>query len=159
MTNRASAGKWLALLLTSLILGFAPLFHAVCIGATAAHGSSHTMADGTVMSITSHSPNDLSMSHQAPTLYEPTLQTLTLQTPTLQAPLTKAFGSSLSSLSQNLLLLVPALVILLGFWFARHRASGPYRKCQQTLFRGLHPPAVLHRPTMVDLMSLGISRT
>jgi hypothetical protein len=154
MTTRASAGKWLALLLTSLILGFAPLFHAVCIGATAAHGSSHTMADGTVMSITSHSPNDLSMSHQAPTL-----QTLTLQTPTLQAPRTKAFGSSLSSLSQNLLLLVPALVILLGFWFAKRRASGHDRKCQQTLFRGLHPPAVLHRPTMVDLISLGISRT
>lgn len=158
MKMRVSARTWLALLLTLIVLGFAPLFHAMCIGQANTKVHTHVMADGTIMS----TMNNMAHANHVMPQASHSAVAFSVATQASEATPLESWSFSVGALhpGQNLLLLVPAIIVLLlGFWFAKPRGSTALHRCQRIRFRGLRPPQILHRPAMVDLISLGISRT
>lgn len=158
MKMRVSARTWIALLLTLIVFGFAPLFHAMCIGQVNTKVHTHLMADGTIMSTMN---NMAHANHVMPQASHSGVPFSVVAQASAASPL-ESWSLSVGALhpGQIMLLLVPAIIVLLlCFWLAKPRGSTALHRCQRILFRGLRPPQILHRPTMVDLISLGISRT
>jgi hypothetical protein len=149
----------------ALLIGFAPLFHAICIAPIAASASGevmvHTMADGTVMgsdsSVTVEWPVDAaSTPHTAAATIDPywfSERSAALVGPTSGVPL--------STPEVGMILIIVGLAVLTMILFARWRE----------LARSLgHPPPLASlaraRPVVsawpgaaINLDALGISRT
>jgi hypothetical protein len=147
MSMRRIQGKVLALVLAALIIGFTPLVHAMCVGQTPMTTSAHMMADGSAMAMPS-----IHQQHQQ--LHQD------------QAEVSGTGIISNSGVQDGMILLglialslAPACLAKIRVWFSRST-----RREKQKHSAGNGPPnwrlpAILHRPTMVDLVSLGISRT
>jgi hypothetical protein len=153
MSMRRIQGKVLALVLAALIIGFTPLVHAMCVGQTPMTTSAHMMADGSAMAMPSmHQQHEKHQQHQQ-----------------LHQDQTEVSGTGIISnagvqdgmilLGLIALSLAPACLAKIRVWFSRST-----RREKQKHSAGNGPPnwrlpVILHRPTMVDLVSLGISRT
>jgi hypothetical protein len=55
--------------------------------------------------------------------------------------------------------LAPACLVLLGLRLARRVTRDSLQVAARRMVASWRPPPIFHRPTMVDLLSLGISRT
>jgi len=153
MSMRRIQGKVLALVLAALIIGFTPLVHAMCVGQTPMTTSAHMMADGSAMAMPSmHQQHEKHQQHQQ--LHQD------------QAEVSGTGIISSTGVQDGMILLglialslAPACLAKIRVWFSRST-----RREKQKYSAGNGPPnwrlpAILHRPTMVDLVSLGISRT
>jgi hypothetical protein len=136
------------MVVTSLMVGFAPIFHALCIQPMNHSISSHVMADGSVMQIipsvdfnNSGAPDQLSLIEKLP-----------------QIPGGMPLDSG-EPLSLVALFIVPACLLLLGIFLA-------LKKSHNLVFRKIFPPKINLKPARigyfpnrVDSLALGISRT
>jgi hypothetical protein len=150
--------------IAALLIGFAPLFHAICIAPIAASASGevgvHTMADGTVMSSASLTTDERSSDaagspHAAAATIDPvgfSDVSATVVGPTIGAHSIGDIG---------MILIVVGLAVLTMIVFAR------WRKLARSFG---HPPPIVSlvrarpgvaawRGAAVDLDALGISRT
>jgi hypothetical protein len=151
--------------IAALLIGFAPLFHAICIAPIAAiasgEGMVHTMADGTVMSSASFVTDEQSTDAAgAPHAAEATIDPDGLSD--LSATLVGPTSAVLPSIGDvGMILVVVGLAVLTMIVLARWRELA-------RSFR--HPPLIAAlaraRPIVaawpraaVDLDALGISRT
>jgi hypothetical protein len=150
--------------IAALLIGFAPLFHAICIAPIAASASGevmvHTMADGTVMGSGSvmidHVPADATGSPQA--------LPATGYRDGLSEPSTAAVPSSalLPSVGEiGMILIVAGLAVLTVIVFARWRElARSFGRPPPTVSLTQSRHVVPEWPRMrVDLDALGISRT
>jgi hypothetical protein len=153
-----------AWVITTLLIGFAPLFHAICIAPLVedapGSGTVHVMADGTVMGSGSvmidHVPADATGSPQA--------LPATGYRDGLSEPSTAAVPSSalLPSVGEiGMILIVAGLAVLTVIVFARWRGLArslgrPPPRVSLTQSRHVVPAWPRMR---VDLDALGISRT
>jgi hypothetical protein len=149
-----SLNKWLVVALAALLVGFAPVYHALCVQPdTTTSSSTHVMADGSVMEM-----------HKA--------SEIVANTPMLAKSLNGASLQAYSPLAQSdlpfkgnepltviVVFLLPACLLLVGLFLAI-RKSTELRRLELTL-RNLvvRPPIRSFRPHSVDLLALGISRT
>lgn len=149
MASKYKSGKVIALVLTALIIGFAPLIHALCVGQPVSALSTHVMADGSSMTM----PNLGSKAEEPATTEVVTgIQTYLMSNNTLGA-----IGDS-SLIGLIALTLAPACFVLVGLLLSRRLRVWSV-KILQVIQSRWQPPPIFHRPTMVDLTSLGISRT
>jgi len=150
MSMRRIQGKVLALVLAALIIGFTPLVHAMCVGQTPMTTSAHMMADGSAMAMPSiHQQHQQHQQHQLH-------QTLVSGAGIIS---NSGVQDGMILLGLIALSLAPACLAKIRVWFSRST-----RREKQKHSAGNGPPnwrlpVILHRPTMVDLVSLGISRT
>lgn len=146
--------RWAAILLVASMVGFAPLFHALCIAPmTDSHGSamSHVMADGmtfeippTVVEGTAHAAADISLEIAQ----------------IAQVPIGWAKSiSDPASPSQRAITIFPLLAYLLFLVLAIIRRPKVYLVDDQSPKLFTPQTCYLRRSAAVDLISLGISRT
>lgn len=154
MVQPSSVKRWAALLLVATLVGFAPVFHALCIAPMSdAHGSSmsHTMADGTTF--TAPSIDQMEESHSVE------LATQAASRAEIITSAQELFLGDSKGQGGNLITIWPLIAyLLLGILLLvmRPRLLTVARQARQII----RPPAfALHVPASVNLVSLGISRT
>lgn len=154
MVQPSSVKRWAALLLVATVVGFAPVFHALCIAPMSdAHGSSmsHTMADGTTFTAPSIDRMDESHSVELATQAASSAQIVTSAQ--------KVFLGDSKGQGGNLITIGPLIAyLLLGILLLvmRRRLITVARQARQII----RPPAfALRVPASVNLVALGISRT
>lgn len=154
MVQPSSVKRWAALLLVATLVGFAPVFHALCIAPMShAHGSSmsHTMADGTTF--TAPSIDRMGESHSVE------LATQAASSAEIVTSAQKGFLGDSKGQGGNLITIGPLIAyLLLGILLLvmRRRLITVARQARQTI----RPPAfALRVPASVNLVALGISRT
>ncbi len=154
MVQPSSVKRWAALLLVATLVGFAPVFHALCIAPMSdAHGSSmsHTMADGTTFTAPSIDRMDESHSVELATQAASRAEIITSAQ--------ELFLGDSKGQGGNLITIWPLIAyLLLGILLLvmRPRLLTVARQARQII----RPPAfALHVPASVNLVSLGISRT
>ena len=142
-------GGILALILAALIVGFAPLIHALCIGQPSVASSTHVMADGTVMTMpaTEQSIGTSSTDTSASGTYASTA------TSHSGAPDTSGLIGTIA------LSLLPAFLAAALCWLFREPIHDALSNPAHLLERLMRAPPLLLRPFSVDLNRLGISRT
>jgi hypothetical protein len=165
MGERKRASAIIGWVIAALLIGFAPLFHAVCIAPLVPNspdsGMVHVMADGTVMAsgsaMTDHvsadaagSPPGLTVTGSRDGLSEPTA---TAAVPS--SDLLPSVGGI------GVILIAAGLAALMMIVFARRREPAPsFDRPPPMVSRAHSRPAVPAWPRMrVDLDALGISRT
>jgi hypothetical protein len=136
------------MIVAALMVGFAPIFHALCVQPMNHSISSHVMADGSVM-------------HMSPSVH-------------LNNPAGNAQLSLIEKLPQNqggmpldggepftiiALFIVPACLLLVGIFLAIRKSH--YLVFQRILLPKIYlkPPRISYFPNYVDSLALGISRT
>jgi hypothetical protein len=154
MLARSIRGRAIAFVLAALILGFAPLVHAMCIGQTHNATSTHTMPDGSTMVMPEPSG---AITLEAPTAFQSVLTGLPENAGELASP--GGSFNELTLLGLIALSLAPACLALLGIRGARRVTRDSLQVAIRKVIAGCRPPPIFHRPTMVDSLSLGISRT
>ena len=154
MVQPSSVKRWAALLLVATLVGFAPVFHALCIAPMSdAHGSSmsHTMADGTTF--TAPSIDRMDESHSVE------LATQAASSAEIVTSAQKVFLGDSKGQGGNLITIGPLIAyLLLGILLLvmRPRLLTVARQARQII----RPPAfALRVPASVNLVALGISRT
>ncbi len=154
MVQPSSVKRWAALLLVATLVGFAPVFHALCIAPMSdAHGSSisHTMADGTTF--TAPSIDRMDESHSVE------LATQAASSAEIVTSAQKVFLGDSKGQGGNLITIGPLIAyLLLGILLLvmRRRLITVARQARQII----RPPAfALRVPASVNLVALGISRT
>lgn len=154
MVQPSSVKRWAALLLVATVVGFAPVFHALCIAPMSdAHGSSmsHTMADGTTF--TAPSIDRMDESHSVE------LATQAASSAEIVTSAQKVFLGDSKGQGGNLITIGPLIAyLLLGILLLvmRRRLITVARQARQII----RPPAfALRVPASVNLVALGISRT
>jgi hypothetical protein len=149
MTPRSIRSRAIAFVLAALILGFAPLVHAMCVGQTHNASASHMMADGSIMFMPE--AGSAPLSNASPIVSEAKVIGLTAEAggPT----------GDLTLLGLIALSLAPACLVLLGLRLMRRVNRDSLQVAVRIKAASWRPPPIFHRPTMVDLLSLGISRT
>lgn len=163
MSARSIRGRAIAFVLAALILGFAPLVHAMCVGQTHNATSTHMMPDGSTMAMPDGSTmvmpevNAATTTLEAPTVFQSVLTVLRGTAGELVNPVGSV--NELTLLGLIALSLAPACLVLLGLRLARRVTRDSLQVAVRRAVATLRPPPILHRPTMVDLLSLGISRT
>lgn len=154
MVQPSSVKRWAALLLVATLVGFAPVFHVLCIAPMSdAHGSSmsHTMADGTTFTASSIDRMDESHSVE--------LATQAASSAEIVTSAQKVFLGDSKGQGGNLITIGPLIAyLLLGILLLvmRRRLITVARQARQII----RPPAfALRVPASVNLVALGISRT
>jgi hypothetical protein len=154
MVQPSSVKRWAALLLVATLVGFAPVFHVLCIAPMSdAHGSSmsHTMADGTTF--TAPSIDRMDESHSVE------LATQAASSAEIVTSAQKVFLGDSKGQGGNLITIGPLIAyLLLGILLLvmRRRLITVARQARQII----RPPAFALRVTAsVNLVALGISRT
>lgn len=154
MVQPSSVKRWAALLLVATLVGFAPVFHVLCIAPMSdAHGSSmsHTMADGTTF--TAPSIDRMDESHSVE------LATQAASSAEIVTSAQKVFLGDSKGQGGNLITIGPLIAyLLLGILLLvmRLRLITVARQARQII----RPPAfALRVPASVNLVALGISRT
>ncbi|WP_138274825.1 hypothetical protein [Rhodoluna limnophila] len=154
MVQPSSVKRWAALLLVATLVGFAPVFHVLCIAPMSdAHGSSmsHTMADGTTF--TAPSIDRMDESHSVE------LATQAASSAEIVTSAQKVFLGDSKGQGGNLITIGPLIAyLLLGILLLvmRRRLITVARQARQII----RPPAfALRVPASVNLVALGISRT
>lgn len=154
MVQPSSVKRWAALLLVATLVGFAPVFHVLCIAPMSdAHGSSmsHTMADGTTFTAPSIDRMDESHSVELATQAASSAEIVTSSQ--------KVFLGDSKGQGGNLITIGPLIAyLLLGILLLvmRRRLITVARQARQII----RPPAfALRVPASVNLVALGISRT
>ncbi len=154
MVQPSSVKRWAALLLVATLVGFAPVFHALCIAPMSdAHGSSmsHTMADGTTFTAPSIDRMDESHSVELATQAASRAEIITSAQ--------ELFLGDSKGQGGNLITIWPLIAyLLLGILLLvmRRRLITVARQARQII----RPPAfALRVPASVNLVALGISRT
>jgi len=154
MFQPSSVKRWAALLLVATLVGFAPVFHVLCIAPMSdAHGSSmsHTMADGTTF--TAPSIDRMDESHSVE------LATQAASSAEIVTSAQKVFLGDSKGQGGNLITIGPLIAyLLLGILLLvmRRRLITVARQARQII----RPPAfALRVPASVNLVALGISRT
>lgn len=136
------------MIVASLMVGFAPFFHALCVQPVNHSISSHVMSDGSVMQM---SPSvDLNNSAGTDQL------SLIEKLPQNQGELPLDGGEPLSVIA---LFIVPACLLLVGIFLAIKKS---HNLVFQRIFlpkNYLKPPRISYFPNFVDSLALGISRT
>lgn len=154
MFKAKSAYKWLVVALTALLVGFAPIYHALCVQpASVSSTTTHVMADGSVMEMHKASETGANTPMVAESFTHASIQAY--------SPLAQS-GSPFNGndpLTVIVLFLLPACLLLIGLLLAI-RKSIEVQRLEPT-FRNLvvRPPIRGFRPHSVDLLQLGISRT
>jgi hypothetical protein len=149
MATRSIRSRAIAFVLAALIIGFAPLVHAMCVGQTHNVSATHMMADGSTMVMPE--AGSAPASGAEPIISEAKVIGLT----------TEAGGpmDDLTLLGLIALSLAPACLVLLGLRLARRVNLDSLQVAVRRKVASWRPPPIFHQPTMVDLLSLGISRT
>lgn len=154
MVQPSSVKRWAALLLVATLVGFAPVFHALCIAPMSdAHGSSmsHTMADGTTFTAPSIDRMDESHSVELATQAASRAEIITSAQELFLGD-SKGQGGNLITIGPLIAYLLLGILLLV----MRPRLLTVARQARQII----RPPAfALHVPASVNLVSLGISRT
>lgn len=142
-------GGILALVLAALILGFAPLIHALCIGQPSVTSSTHVMADGTVMTMPATGQAMASSSIEVSS------------SDTFASAVTSHNNTSDSSglIGTIALSLLPAFLVAVLCWLFRKPIQDAISDPANLLDRLMRAPPLLLRPFSVDLNQLNISRT
>lgn len=133
----------MTLVVVGMLVGLAPLLHAICVVPSAQTGESsvsHVMADGTIMGIATLAPEKTDGVHAA----------------VQSAVQADGLGAMIGGI-----VLVAGLTILsvLSVRFCRSRAALGESRPPPRLRRILLVPALARPPTDIDLLTLGISRT
>jgi hypothetical protein len=149
MTRWNRQSRFLALIVTALIVGFAPLIHALCIGQPSDTSSTHVMADGTVMTMPASEQSMESPSTDAPT--NRTFESTT--TSHSSAPDTSGLIGTIA------LSLLPAFIAAVLCWLFRKPIQDAISDPPNLLGQLMRAPPLLMRPFSVDLNRLSISRT
>ena len=154
MVQPSSVKRWAALLLVATLVGFAPVFHALCIAPMSdAHGSSmsHTMADGTTFTAPSIDRMDESHSVELATQAASRAEIITSAQELFLGD-SKGQGGNLITIGPLIAYLLLGILLLV----MRPRLLTVARQARQII----RPSAfALHVPASVNLVSLGISRT
>jgi hypothetical protein len=145
MSSRSIRGRAIAFVLAALIIGFAPLVHAMCVGETHTATSAHMMADGSSMVMPDS--GDASADDVSTGIAQASAMTQ-------NSAMTQDSAMVLIALS-----LAPAFLVLLGFRLARRSSRDSLQIEVRRAIARWRPPPIFHQPTMVDSLSLGISRT
>ena len=154
MVQPSSVKRWAALLLVATLLGFAPVFHALCIAPMSdAHGSSmsHTMADGTTFTAPTIDQMEESHSVELATQAASRAEIITSAQELFLGD-SKGQGGNLITIGPLIAYLLVGILLLV----MRPRLLTVARQARQII----RPPAfALHVPASVNLVALGISRT
>jgi hypothetical protein len=136
------------MIVAALMVGFAPIFHALCVQPMNHSISSHVMADGSVMQM---SPS-VHLNNPAGTAKLSLIEKITQN----QGGIPLDGGEPLSMIA---LFIVPACLLLVGIFLAIRKSH--YLVFQRILLPKIYlkPPRISYFPNYVDSLALGISRT
>lgn len=154
MVRVSAVKRWAALLLVATLVGFAPIFHALCIAPMSdAHGSSmsHTMADGTTFTAPSIDQMEESHSVELATQAASSIEIVTYAQELFLGD-SRGQGGNLITIGPLLAYLLLGILLLV----MRPKLLVVARQVRQII----RPPAfALRVPASVNLVALGISRT
>lgn len=148
MFRSKQVNVWLVMIVAAVMVGFAPVFHALCIQPVNHSISSHVMADGSVMQMNPSVDLNNSAAMDPLSLIE--------KLPQNQGGMPLDGGEPLSIIA---LFIVPACLLLVGIFLAIRKSH--YLVFQRILLpkNYLKPPRISYFPNYVDSLALGISRT
>ena len=131
--------RHIALGLATLVIFFAPLFHAICVSAPITTGTvmTHVMPDGSIMQMGSGASSAPEGTPSAP-------------------------AQPIGPVEPNLLIvlvLAPALTLLLAALYLKHKDLLVFRFQTSHVVGEAKPPPIRFGLTRVNLIELGISRT